>query len=342
LKREAFNLGKATLDFYDERQSELLTDDERAYLARLRDIKRSDAQDEDEQFYKRHRNELKELPSLKARWDRFILGTPVETDDFLLGLALCLKSLFDQDSSSTKRRLRISCDRRTKKDLKDLNYDAGLFFAKRYLGLKELFGNRVSWEFGDLMNFEALSEQWKKATKPYVNNSTARAALQLKFVAELDVELSTGSTQRYAKQLVWSFDPNAVASEFPGDWSRLVENPLVRCRVGREPVSGKGRFQSLDLHNLADFICPNNSPIAFLCVRLPSGGNRRKHLLFGYAETGTCDRHPTQRERHGRTRLRRVRAGRALDHSHPDSLRTKASLIHLSSFRYQTAARLSG
>ena len=201
-------------------------------------------------FYRQHRNELKELPSLKAKWDRFILGTPVETDDFLLGLALCLKSLFDQDITSSKRRLRISCDRRTKKDLKEVNYDAGLFFAKRYRGLKELFGNRVSWDFGDLMNFEALSEQWKKASKPYVNNSDAKAALQLKFVAELEVELSTGSTQRFSKQLVWTFDPNAIASEFPGDWSRLIENPLVHCRVNREPVSGKGRFQSLDLHNV--------------------------------------------------------------------------------------------
>jgi S-DNA-T family DNA segregation ATPase FtsK/SpoIIIE len=250
LKREAFNLGKATLDFYDEREPELLTSDERDYLNRLREIKRTDAQDEDEQFYKQHRNELKELPSLKARWDRFILGTPVETDDFLLGLALCLRSLFDQDITSSKRRLRISCDRRTKKDLKEVNCDAGLYFARRYRGLKELFGSRVAWELGDLMNFEALSELWKKASKPYVNNSSARAALQLKFVAELEVEISSGSTQRFAKQLLWTFDPNAVASEFPGDWSRLLEHPLVLCSVSREPVSGKGRFQSLDLHNV--------------------------------------------------------------------------------------------
>jgi S-DNA-T family DNA segregation ATPase FtsK/SpoIIIE len=250
LKREAFNLGKATLDFYDEREAELLTNDERDYLTRLREVKRTDAQEEDELFYKQHRNELKEFPSLKAKWDRFILGTPVETDDFLLGLALCLKSLFDQDITSSKRRLRISCDRRTKKDLKEVNQDAGLFFAKRYRGLRELFGNRVSWDLGDLMNFEALSEQWKKASKPYVNNSNARAALQLKFVAELEAELSTGSTQRFSKQLVWTFDPNAIASEFPGDWSRLTENPMVHCRVSREPVSGKGRFQSLDLHNV--------------------------------------------------------------------------------------------
>ena len=37
LKREQFNLGKATLDFYDEREAELLTIRRTEYLKRLRD-----------------------------------------------------------------------------------------------------------------------------------------------------------------------------------------------------------------------------------------------------------------------------------------------------------------
>jgi S-DNA-T family DNA segregation ATPase FtsK/SpoIIIE len=250
LKKEKFNLGKATLEFYDEREADLLTADERSYLARLRDCNRSEAQDEDEDFYRRHRNELKERPALKARWDRFIFGTPIESEDFLLGIALCLEWLFDQDMPSSKRRLKITCDRRTKKDLKDLNEDAGLFFARRYRGLRALFGNRVSWEIGDLMNFEALSDQWHKASKPYRNKSVAKAALHLKFLLELEVELSGGTTETYFKQLVWTYDPNAIASEFSADWSRLAEHPLVFCRVNREPVSGKGRYQSLDLRNV--------------------------------------------------------------------------------------------
>ena len=35
---------------YDEREADLLTSDERSYLARLRDSNRSEAQDEDEEF----------------------------------------------------------------------------------------------------------------------------------------------------------------------------------------------------------------------------------------------------------------------------------------------------
>lgn len=250
LKKGKYNLGKETLEFYEDREADLLTADERDYLARLRDSGRSEAQEEDEEFYRRHRNELKEQTSLKSRWDRFIFGTAIETEDFLLGIALALEWLFDHDMHSSKRRLKITSDRRTKKDLKDLNVEAGSFFAGRYRGLKELFGSRVSWDIGDLMSFEALSDQWRKASKAFVNRSAAKAALQLKFLLELEVELSTGSTETYFKQLVWKFDPNAIASEFPADWSRLAEHPLLYCRVHREPVSGKGRFQSLDLRNI--------------------------------------------------------------------------------------------
>lgn len=250
LKKEPFNLGKATLEFYDDREADLLAPEERDYLARLRDSKRGDAQEEDEEFYRRHRNELKEQSALKAKWDRFIFGTPIETEDFLLGIALCMERLFDQDMPTSKRRLKITCDRRTKKDLKELNLDAGLYFTRRYRGLKELFGNRVTWDIGDLMSFEALNEQWRKASKPYVNRSIAKSALQLKFLLELEVELSPGTTETFHKQLIWVYASNAIASEFPGDWTRLAEHPLVYCHVNREPVSGKGRFQSLDVRNV--------------------------------------------------------------------------------------------
>lgn len=250
LKKERFNLGKATLEFYDEREADLLTSDEHDYLGRLSDTKRTGAQDEDEQFYRHHRHQLKEDASLKAKWDRFVFGTPIEVPDFLSGVALCFEWLFDQDMPSSKRRLRITCDRRTKKDLKELNVDAGLFFAGRYRGLKELFGNRVSWDVGDLMKFEALDKQWRSAPRAYVNRSVAKSALQLKFLLELEVELTTGATETYSKQLVWRYDTNAIAGEFAEDWLRLIEHPLVQCRVNREPVSGKGRFQSLDLRNV--------------------------------------------------------------------------------------------
>lgn len=254
LKREKFNLGQATLDFYNEREDELITDVERDYLNRLIDRKITEAQEEDEQFYRDHRTELKEKPSLKAKWDRFIYGAPVETDDFLAGIAMCLEALFDQDIQNSKRELRIQCDRKTPKDIKDLNVDAGLFFVRRYRGLQKLFGNKVVWEVGKLFDFEQLNQTWKSARKPYVNRSIAKSSLQLKFFLELEVVLSNGETETYSKQLIWVFNPNAVTCEFHEDWSRLVDHPFVCCHANREPVGGKGRFQSFDLKDVKTLI----------------------------------------------------------------------------------------
>ena len=250
LKREKFNLGRATLEFYDEREAELLTEEEAHYLERLSQRNYTESQEDDEEFYESHRSELKEKPPLKAKWDKFVYGMPIETEDFLLGIALCMERLFDRDLPSSKRQLKISCDRRTKKDLKDLNEDAGLFFARRYCGLRALFGSRVLWDIGELMNFEVLSAQWHKATKHHVNRSSSKSALQLKFFLELEFESSIGAPETFFKQLVWKYDPNAIASEFHKDWLRLTEHPLVFCRVNREPVSVKGRYQSLDLRNV--------------------------------------------------------------------------------------------
>ncbi|MDK3155767.1 FtsK/SpoIIIE domain-containing protein [Kamptonema cortianum] len=247
LKRERFNLGQATLDFYDEWDPELLSDDDRDYLNRLIARKTTDPDDEDEAFYQNHRLELKEKAPLKAKWDRFIYGKPIETEDFISGIAQCLQALFDQDQQSSERKLKISSDKRNPKDLKQLNRDAGLFFAFRYQGLKELLGRSVSWDIGQLFNFADLDTTWRVASKPHWNRSVARAALQIKFYLDLEVKLSNGTTEFYSKQMIWKFNPNAISSEMVQDWERLKENPMMRCQAHREMVSGKGRFQSIDL-----------------------------------------------------------------------------------------------
>src|SRR5205823_1577745 len=144
LRREKYSLGVATRDFYDEREPELLNEADHDYIKRL--IMRSrttEALDEDKEFYENHRNELKEDPKLKSRWDRFVYGSPRETQDFIVGLALSMESLFQQQEPSRARMLTIRCERATKRDLRDLNVDAGVYFATRYRGLPSLMGSRV-------------------------------------------------------------------------------------------------------------------------------------------------------------------------------------------------------
>ena len=253
-KREQFNLGQETLDFYDELDEGLITSDEIDYLQRL--IKRrttSGSEEEDRNFYDNHRNELKRERKLKAAWDRFIFGRPVESEDFLIGLVRSLERLFSQETPSANRKLRIRCDRSNKKELRDLNVDAGKFFAHRYSGLKSLFGKKVTWEVGSLFEFSTLVETWKAANKK-LTYSTAKAALQLKFLIQLEVTLDSGGTEKYATQMVWKFNPDTVCSQFADDWSRLVDHPLVYCVANREMLSGKGQSQTVDLSNVRTFV----------------------------------------------------------------------------------------
>jgi S-DNA-T family DNA segregation ATPase FtsK/SpoIIIE len=254
VKREKFNLGRETLAFYDEREADLLTDDERDYLHRLAAGPTTEAGDEGIAFYDSHRSEIKEDRKLKSAWDRFVFGKPRETEDFLAGLVASMELLFNQGEAGSKRRLRVRCDRATKKDLKELNVDAGRYFSLRYAGLRTLFGDRVSWNVGQLFDFPALVESWRTSGRTPLNRSQARAALQLKFVLELEVELATGGSQSYSTQLVWKFNPATVASEFCDDWSRLEEHPLVLCRAAREAINMKGRFQTVDLSNVRTFV----------------------------------------------------------------------------------------
>lgn len=252
-RRVQYNLGQETIDFYDERDPELLNADERDYLERLIKRRTTSSEEEDSLFFDRHRNELKEDRKLKAAWDRFVFGKPVETGDFSAGVVLCLERLFSQETPEARRKLKIRCDRATKKELKELNVDAGLFFARRYRGLKALFGNKVSWEVGHLFDFPELVSQWKVAGKK-LTVSVAKSALQLKFLLELEVNLETGGSEKYSAQMVWKFNPDTVASEFVEDWSRLSEHPLVYCTANREPLNSKGQFQTVDLSNVRTFV----------------------------------------------------------------------------------------
>lgn len=254
-KREKFNIGEKTLDFFDERGEELLGESDLDYLKRLKTRRTSESEeDEDRKFYEDHRNELKQDRKLKSAWDRFVFGKPIETYDFLAGITLCLERLFSQETPNAKRILTIRCDRATKKDLReDLNISAGAFFATRYRGLPSLLGSRVRWQVGKLFDYCELIEEWKSAGKK-TNQSNSSAALQLTFKLELDVHTSDGKEEKYATQVVWKFNPETVSCQLVEDWKRLADHPMVRCTANRNPTNTKGQFQSVDLSNVRTFM----------------------------------------------------------------------------------------
>ncbi|NCC60099.1 MAG: DNA translocase FtsK [Verrucomicrobiae bacterium] len=250
LKKEKFNLGRKTLEFYDDRDSSLLSNEENGYLENLANRGVSTTPDAtDEDFYESHRLELKDDNFLKSKWDKFIYGTPVESEDFLVGIAACLEGMFGQSETVQKKVLSIKSDRRTKQDLKRLNYEAGEYFAFRYQGLPKMLGLEIQWDVGELFSFKEHLNAWRKEKKPKLNRSVAKAALRIKFYLDLQITYLNGVEQSISKQLVWTFNPNAVASELSGDWGRLSEHPLVRCFASRETISGKGNVQSVDLRD---------------------------------------------------------------------------------------------
>src|SRR5208282_1087089 len=78
--------------------------------------------------------------------------------------------------------------------------------------------------------------------------TTKRASNQIKFIFRLHVKRAEIESD-FSSQLIWTFNPESVLSQYDEDWSRLRANPFTRSRVNREIVSPKGKLQSLDLRD---------------------------------------------------------------------------------------------
>ena len=247
--RKKFNLGAETLRFYDENEPELLTDADRAYLERLSARPTTGAAlDDDRDFYDAHRDELRGERKIRSAWDRFIFGTPAETYDFMAGMIACLERL-SWDASGSRRTLAVTSDRRTIRDLRELNEDAGRYFARRYAGLRDLFGGSIIWDMERLFDFPAQADSWR-ASKSKPSDSEARTALQIKFTVTLESEFPGGVTEKSPAQFIWRYDPKWITSGLVRDWDRLASCPLAICRANRERTSSKGAVQSVDLRDV--------------------------------------------------------------------------------------------
>ena len=169
-RREPFNLGQETIDFFDDRETELLEEPERDYLGRLIRRKTTSSEDEEDRtFYENHRQELKSDRKLKQAWDRFVYGKPLECVDFLVGLALCLERLFGQQNISTRKRLTIRCDRATKRELRDLNVNAGLFFTRRYKDFASSLGRKSNGMSAGSLILRSLSRNGSRLRKTSID-----------------------------------------------------------------------------------------------------------------------------------------------------------------------------
>ena len=255
LSREKLNLGGETLKFFQEGEPEQLSADDEEYLRLLKERTPSEPREQDLAFHEDHRDEIRVDRRLKSAWDKFIFGRPRETEDFLAGLAATMETLLARAGVGTARTLRIRCEQATKRDLRSVNTDAGLYFALRYAGLPALFGTGVVWEVGALLDFASIVRDWRRTKdKAATNRSVAKAALQLKFQIELETTDPVGGSSSASAQLIWRYRPDTIASQLADDWERLEANPLLLGRAAREAAFAGRRAGAVDLDDVRSLV----------------------------------------------------------------------------------------
>ncbi len=244
IKLKKTSLAQETINFFEFTFPDRLSSTDQEYLRVLKGRSLKETREDDRDFFEAHRDDLGEDKALRVKWERFVFGRPIECTDFLEGLLRVVERLFGQvNLGGSARTLSIKSARRTRNQWLDLNADVGLYFGLRYRGLQTLLGPSVQWDVPHLFAYEELLDRAKQRQKKYRRNeSTARAALQIKF----DVALTVGR-DRATVQLVWTSQPSAIGLELPKDLGRLIKRPFGRSTVARLPVSRKGALQSISL-----------------------------------------------------------------------------------------------
>lgn len=265
-KEKQLGLADSTIRFFDH-ECELensLDADGRKLLEDLKSReRRSDFNEDDEEFFVKHRRHLEQDIKLCARWEKALYGKPIECNDFFDGFARVVNNLHaGLRDPEGERFLRFTVTKGRKEWRERFNYDAGSYFSAMYRGLKELMGSRAEWKVERLGNadlpdplfdYEAFFAKERelrndKKNKVRPNNSLSRLALQIKFDVAL-IQVAKGKETVLAKtQLLWSYKPTSIGLSMVSDMRRLLEKGAVGCtEVPRRLVSKKGGIQNVSL-----------------------------------------------------------------------------------------------
>lgn len=252
LRQKKTSLAEETIQFFEFELPDRLSGADKEYLRQLKESKsHKEPRDDDRDFFEAHREELGQDRSLRAKWERFIFGRPIECTDLLDGLLRTLERLYGQAGAlSAARSLEIRTTRRTKAQWLELNADVATAFAVRYRGLPALMGGAVKWDTSHLFEYELLLEAASRRKKYKRNISVSRTSLQIK----LDITLKVGDgalADRTTVQLIWMGRPDGIGLELRDDLDRLLKRPLTRSTVARQPVSRKGSLQAVSLSDVA-------------------------------------------------------------------------------------------
>lgn len=265
-KEKLLGISDATIRFFDHdcEPEDALDPLWRKHLEDLKSReKRADFNEDDEEFFAKHRRLLEQDAKLCGRWEKSLFGKPIECNDFFDGFARVVHSLHAGIREADRERvLRFTVNKGRTVWRERFNFDAGCYFSAMYRGLKELMGSRAEWKVERMGNanlpdplfdyekfFAAECELRKNRKKPpKPNSSLARLALQIKFDVALiektqDKELVLAKTQ-----LLWSYRPSSIGLSMVDDMRRLLQKGAVgHTEVPRRLVSKKGGVQSVSL-----------------------------------------------------------------------------------------------
>ncbi|TDL50361.1 DNA translocase FtsK [Paenibacillus dendritiformis] len=256
LKPMKINLAEKTLQLYEDEFPDILTDNEIIYLNNLNELikkrRAKEATEEDKEFYDEHRQYLETDKAVKAEWDRYVYGKPIECTDFLVGLLEATERLFSQcDSFIGEKTLKIRTQKTTsKKSWLDLNEDIGLFFCNAYRGLEKLTNWQVNWDTYYLFKYDQLVLESKQKNNYKKNTSTAKSAIQIAFYIELTYFNLQGAKQKNEVKLIWQGNPLEIGLELHYDLKRLADHPFSYSGVSQNPISKKGKLQGLSLSDV--------------------------------------------------------------------------------------------
>lgn len=226
LKLKKLKLPEETVQFFDYERPDRLSDADKSYLADLKGRSLKESREDDREFFEAHREDLAANRQLRAKWEKFVYGRPIECTDFLDGLVRSIERLFAQlGTFKMPRRIDIRSSRRTKTQWLDMNVDVARAFSLKYKALPHTLPQAVSWDTPHIFEFEALLEAARKRRKFRENVSTSRANIQIKF----DLILTVGegpSAEKNVVQLIWRGEPNAIGLALPDDLARLEKNPF--------------------------------------------------------------------------------------------------------------------
>lgn len=260
-------LADSTIYFFEHdcADSEVLVDGWRKHLEDLKTReRRSDWNEEDEEFFELHRRYIEQDPKLHARWEKVIFGKPIECTDFFEGILSVTHQLVASATPSTKERfLRLTVNKGRKEWRERFNHDVGSYFSAMYRGLKELLGSKVQWRV-EKMGVANLPDplfkypeffEWERTNrkdKPKPVGSVAKQAVQIKFEVVL-VEKKGQTEEVIGKtQLLWNYKPQSIGLSLVDDMVRLKDKGSVGCtEVPRRLVSKKGGVQSVSLLDTA-------------------------------------------------------------------------------------------